>query len=83
MHCYTAGFMPAKADFSFYCGSTLPHSFSLFEAGGRQQHDFHHTWDVEGFEKGVYSAHVSSDSSHFACGSGDRHVSLVSINAYE
>lgn len=55
----------------------------IFESGGFEKANYEESWCVSGFEKGLYSIHVSENCKTMAIGCGDKYVTVLNINNYE
>ena len=80
---YGAQFSSEQNKLAVFASSSHPNCVRVFEKKNSQLEDYFHSWSIEGFEKGVYSMHVSDNNRYLAIGSSDMKVSVVNINNFE
>ena len=79
-HIYAASFLPKKQDLSVLTASSNPNFVSLLESKKDNSLSHRPSWEIKGFEKGVYSLSVDNTERYLAAGCGDNHVSIFNLN---
>lgn len=80
---YSADFSPVENDYSVFVGSSSPNCMKVFESKGFAKESYEETWNVGGFEKGLYSTHIADNCRTMAIGCGDGFVTVLNINNFE